>query len=269
MEACLAVRAGQRLKVGDQVLVFGSGRPHLAGITALHPADSLRSIFETKSFEGVYADHELWHAIGCYWELGMRGTPPPLAMAKCDTAGPMEGDLTLAIQALPASAVTLGGAGDTLSNAELDSLAMQVEDSVPPAFGREPVLRFGRRYRSGGREVIDLFLGRATYHRRELGAPIDSVDICRVFLSQGRVLALQRISRATGRMEHVDVEPPDLNESNWFAIAEQTLGFLSLDGGTTWDRLSVDLGFEGIQWAIRRLAGETPTRWEFYLYTSH
>src|SRR5262249_23576786 len=134
---------------------------------------------------------------------------------------------------------------------------------------REPVLRFGRRYRSGDREVIDLFLGRATYHGRGLDAPIDSVSICRVFVSRGRVLAQQRISRVTGRMEHVDVEPPDLNQNNWFAIAEQTLGFVSRDGGTTWDHLSVDVGFEGIQWAIRRLTTGRPARWEFYLYTSH
>jgi hypothetical protein len=267
MEGCLAVRAGQRLKVGDQVLLFASGKPRMAGISALHPADSLRRVFETKGFQGVYADRKLWPEIGCYWALGMRGMPAPLAMAKCDTSVSLEDELPLAFQALPAAAVVLGGAGDTLSKSELDSLAARVSDSVPPAFAREPALRFGRRYRSGVHEVTEMFIGRASYRRGS--ASIDSMDICRLFLTQGRVLALQRISRATGRMEHVDVEAPDLDESNWFAISEQTLGFLSLDGGTTWDHLSVDVGFEGIQWTIRRLAEGTPTRWEFYLYTSH
>jgi hypothetical protein len=90
-----------------------------------------------------------------------------------------------------------------------------------------------------------------------------------VFLYRGRILASEEYFRASGAEEHVDVEPPQLNESNWFQTSVETLGFLSLDGGVTWYWLNADVGFEGIDWYITRLVKGLPQAWEFYLYTYH
>ena len=117
--------------------------------------------------------------------------------------------------------------------------------------------------------VLPFFLGKPAENASGTGAPIDSIEICRLYLRHGRVLWVERFSRKSGREEHVDVEPPQLDEKNWYLTSEETLGFLSLDGGATWDRISVDVGFEGISWAISRLAQGVPRLWEFYIYTYH
>jgi len=271
MGGCLAIRAGQRLGPGDSVLVFAAGKPERwMRISAVVIGDSAKRIFDQRGFDAVYSDHALWNRIGCCWGLGVRADPPALSIARYETPDSSGEELPLGIQGLPASAQSLGGDGRPVGPQELGAFERRIAASVPKAFARGKLLRVGRRYGAdpdGG--LIELLLGKPAENASGTGAPIDSIEICRLYLRQGRVLSVERFSRASGREEHVDVEPPQLDEKNWYLTAEETLGFLSLDGGATWDRISVDVGFEGISWAISRLAQGVPRLWEFYLYTYH
>lgn len=270
-DGCLAIREGQRLRAGDRILVFAAGKPaRVRRVLYVLGGDSARRIFDKRGFQGVHADKELWNRIGCYWGLGVRGEPPAISIARFEADGAADAGLPLAIEGLPASARTLGGDGMPLNRRELGVLERRIWSIVPKAFSQGKLLQVGRRYVSGqDHELIELLVGKPAANTSGSGAPIDSIDICRIFLHNGRVLSVERFSRASGREEHVDLEPPQLDESNWALVSDETLGFLSLDGGVTWDRLSVDVGFEGISWTISRLAEGQRPRWNFYLYTQH
>jgi hypothetical protein len=99
--------------------------------------------------------------------------------------------------------------------------------------------------------------------------PFDSVQICALFTHSGRVLAVDRFSRVTGVEERVDTEAPALDGKNWFEIQDETMGFLSVDAGATWNRISIDIGFEGYLWSIRSLTIDLPEVWSHYLYAAH
>lgn len=270
MDGCLAARGGQRLEHGDSVFIFEAGKPVMTRrISYVISGDSAKQIFDERRFDGVYRDKALWNRIGCYW--GLRSCQPPFSLARYETAdSAKEGGLPLAIEGLPASALKVGGDGRPLDRQELGALEHRVTAFVPKEFSRGKVLRVGRRFGSGlGHDLMEVFLGRPFYDARGVGAPIDSIEICHLFMHNGRVLAVERYSRVSGQEEHVDVEPTQLDESNWFLGSVETLGFLSVDGGRTWDRISIDVGFEGISWAISRLTEGLPQLWEFSLYTSH
>ena len=79
----------------------------------------------------------------------------------------------------------------------------------------------------------------------------------------------QEFSRSRDVQEHVDTAPPELTVSNWTETPEQTLGFVSIDGGESWQRLTEDAGFEGIRYAIQTLGSELPPEYERYHYTPH
>jgi hypothetical protein len=48
----------------------------------------------------------------------------------------------------------------------------------------------------------------------------------------------------------VDTAPPTLNDDSWYDTADHTLGYLSLDGGNSWQRAVENGGFEGINFKI-------------------
>ena len=174
--------------------------------------------------------------------------------------------MSLAIEGLPASASTVGGDGKQLDRMGLHILERRIEGVVPNRFSEGRVLRAGWGYGTGkGHALAEVFLGKPF----GVGTPFDSVQVCRVFLHNGRVLCVESFTRISGEEERVDTEPPRLNERNWFLLTEETSGYISLDGGTTWDRVSVDCGFEGIVWSISRLAKGMPRLWGFYLYMAH
>jgi hypothetical protein len=270
MDGCLMVREGQSLATGDSVLVLTAGRAAAqAHISSSFPAHSANLIFQERHLDGVRADPGLWSRIGCFW--GLRGaTPLPASIARYGTTGSADGVLPLALQSLPARVAEIGGAADTLGPKELSALARRLVPFVPREFSQGRILRAGLRYGSEpGRELLEVFLGNPTYNAPGAATPIDSIRICHVFVRKGRVLAFERFSRTSGVAEHVHLEPPQLDERNWFETTETTLGFVSLDGGVTWDQLSVDVGFEGISWWVVRLARGMPQLWNCYLYTYH
>jgi hypothetical protein len=270
-EGCLAIREGQRLEPGDSIVIFRAAKAAFGTrIAYVVAGDSARKIFDDRDFQGVYSDSALWRRIGCYWALGVRGVPAARGIAHYEPDDSEDSDLPLAIQGLPPSALTIGARSGPLTERELGLLEPGSAGTVPERFLERGVLRAGQRYDSvGGDEFIEVFLGRAVRNPAGRGPQIRSIEICHLFLHNGRVLASEISSRMSGEEEHVDVDPPQLDERNWYQLAEQTVGFLSRDGGTTWDRLSIDVGFEGVNWAIAHLTERMPRAWEFYLYTIH
>ncbi|HMI32035.1 MAG TPA: hypothetical protein VK527_09870, partial [Candidatus Limnocylindrales bacterium] len=242
--SCLAVRKGRQLQEGDSVTLFDAGKAvSRERISYIFDADSAKQVFTARGFDGVYHD-TLWERIGCYW--GLRGdTPPSIARYGYDNGG----QVPLAFKDLPRSAIEMGSDGQPLDDEDLSKLALRVAASLPRSFVKGKVLKAGRRYQSAeGQEFVELFLGKPSYSTKAGSAPIDSIEICQMFIRGGRVLATAQFSRASGVEEHVDFEPPQLDETNWFTDTVETLGFLSLDGGTTWCWISADVGFEGINW---------------------
>jgi hypothetical protein len=263
---CLAVPGGRQLVQGDCILVFVAGQPARTGRVSYRvDGDSARRVFDERGFKGVYSDPALWDSIGCYW--GLRDADRLRSLARYEPVESTDEDLPLAIEGLPPSARVLGGDGVPLDREELDGLLGRIANSVPPKFSRSRILRVGRRYgsREGG-DLVEVFLGNPAYRSHGAGAPIDSVEICHLFLREGRVLAMERFSRSSGREEQLDAEPPQLDSGNWFQDPVETVGYVSLDRGATWDRLTVNPGTEGIHWAIWRLEQGIPLVWDSYVY---
>jgi len=265
---CLRV-PGEPLREGDSVGVFDVGKAFArVRIASMSDGDSAKQIFDARGFRGVYPDKDLWKRIGCYWCLRAEGATP---FAHLDLPESDNGDgVPLALRDLPASAVPIGGDSEALHKDEVDRLVRKAASSAPRSFLGGRTLEAGRRYRApGGEEVLEIFLGIPAYPARGGGAPIDSIQICHLFMSREQVLASEVFSRTSGAEEHVDLEPPQLDETNWFETGVKTLGFLSLDRGKTWYWIHVDVGFEGIGWDISRLGKGMPPAWGFYLYTQH
>ena len=268
---CLVVREGQRLEEGDRIQVFAAGRPSATRrIASLISADSARRIFDTRGFHDVYRDRALWTRIGCYWFLRDAAPPPIAALARLDWPDSLNEDAPLALDGATARALTAGGEGTPLSPAEIAAVERRHAARLPSAFASGKRLRAGRRYPAGGgHELLEVLIGKPFESPGDPGPPVDSIAIRRLFLDAGRLLAIDTLFRASGVEEHVDVEPPQLDEDNWHQISEETLGFVSFDDGASWARLTVDVGFEGVFWAIRQLDGGRRERWSYYLYTRH
>jgi hypothetical protein len=269
-DGCLAVRKNLSLKPGDQVLVFAADTEAVVRrITNVIDGDTLKTIFDQRRFDGVYADRALWARIGCYWGLGMRDDPPALAIARYEPCRD-ESPSVLAVDNLPRSALAHGGNGRRLGPQELSQLEARCASFLPRGFSNSTLLLAGRCFESvPGHKLVELLLGRPFGGAGDPGAVIDSVQIVRFFLDNGTVLCSAQFSRVSGQEERVDTEAPQLTSTNWYENWDDTLGFLSFDRGATWSRLSVSVGFEGFAWAISELAPGMPELWSFYLYTSH
>src|SRR4029079_13597890 len=79
--------------------------------------------------------------------------------------------------------------------------------------------------------------------------PIKRISIRRFFLIDGRLAASESYDRESGVEERADTGPPELTPENWSrSETEETVAFVSRDGGHSWERLSTNGGFEGIHW---------------------
>jgi hypothetical protein len=268
IEGCLSVGKGQRLEAGERVLVFEPGAPAaFVAISRLIPTASARRIFEERGYRGVYQDSVLRDSVGCSRNFTFEEAA---WIARLEAGG----GLPVAIRALPRDAWIAGGMGHVLSPADLARVVEEIGARVSPKFTAPGVLRVGYRFPSpGGHDITRLFLGRAFYRKgaQTPGAPaaIDSIQICEAFLHRGRLLGTEEYSRISGEMERAETEPPELDTRNWHDVQSQTMGFFSLDAGITWRHVMVDVGFEGIYWAISGLAGKVSLLWDSYLYTAH
>jgi hypothetical protein len=259
---CLEVASGQSLEQGDTVQIFEVGEPVTTRrIEYLINNRQAEQVFKKRGFEGVYGDSVQWDSLGCYWWLR---ADSQLWLARIRETPTQDVHLPLAIKNVPAGTLTIGGDRKAFTSKELQLLKEKLAKAVPAEFQRGKVLQVGWRYSGRGNELSEILLG------KPFGAtPYDSIQICMLFVQQGRVLTSSRFSRVTGVEERVDTEAPTLDERSWSEIQDETMGFLSLDQGVTWNRLIVNVGFEGIDWDIEALSPNLPSLWGHYLYTSH
>jgi len=237
-------------------------------ITYVVDGDSVKPIFARRAFNSLYSDKNLWERIGCYWALVRLDDPPALCIAQYE---PYREDApyVLSITNLPQSALAIGGAGRRLDPRELAQLEARCGGHVPSEFSNSKLLLAGRRFESvPDHEMVELFLGRP-FGGAQDEPVIDSVQIVRAFLHNGTVLCSEQFSRVSGQEERVETEAPQLTSTNWFENWDDTLGFVSFDRGATWTRLSLNAGFEGLAWSIKKLTRGMPELWGFHLYTSH
>jgi hypothetical protein len=269
-DGCLAVRKDQKLRSGDEVLVFASGeKPVGRKIEYVIAGDSLRTVFRARHYDGVYADKDLWSRIGCYWGLGMLDDPPAESIARYEPEREESPDV-LAITGLPRSVRVVGGDGNRLGPQELEHLRRSCAHFLPSGFSKSNLLLAGYRFVSIPHDTLfELFVGKPFGGAQSPNAVMDSVQVCRLFLANEKVLCLQPFSRVSGQEERVETEAPQLTQANWFENLDDTIGFVSFDDGATWSRLSVNGGFEGLDWAITKLTSGMPRLWSFYLYTRH
>jgi hypothetical protein len=176
----------------------------------------------------------------------------------------------MAIRGIPKDARVVGGKGVRLRPAELTKLAMRVRPRLSRRFDGPDILLSGLRFEQvNGVGITRLFLGRPFYRRTGTGAPIDSIQICEAFVDGDSLLATEEYSRVSGELERAETEPPELDVENWHEVQRQTIGFFRLERDKAWRHLTVDVGFEGINWMVVGLSPGMPIQQHYYLYTSH
>jgi hypothetical protein len=266
---CLLVRDWQRLRFGDSLTVFAPRAPaRVRRVEVLLDPLDAKQIFDSRGFESVHRDRELWKNLGCYWALGQPVPPIATRLAALGESDTPDQDL-LALEALPPRALRIGAESTPLTASELRAVEQRFRSQLSRGFAQGKVLRAGRRFRAThGGELLEVFLGKPFESPADSGPPIDSIRISRLFVRGNRLIAIDSLFRASGAKEHGVVEPPRLDETNWYQTPDQTLGFLSFDGGHSWFRLGLDVGLEGFHWNIWRLGQHSPT-WDFYIDVPH
>ena len=261
---CLAVHENGILSENDRVLIFGRGRPaRLATVGRMLLTAEAQKPFDSLGFLAVYRNETQWREIGCYWPLKGPDAPPRIAKLPEEALG-------LALYDLPTSAIVMGGAATELTDPEVAEYLRLLQTLVTAECVAEQSLYVGKRYGPvRGHEFVEFFVGAPHYADLDEGSVIDSIQICKFLLHNRRSVEQQEFSRSRDVQEHVDTAPPELTVSNWTETPEQTLGFVSIDGGESWQRLTEDAGFEGIRYAIQTLGSELPPEYERYHYTPH
>jgi hypothetical protein len=284
--SCLGIYPGTSLALKEKVWIFSSGlSPILGEVVHIVPAAKAQKKFEDLGFDKVWHDKPLWAEIGCAHSF--RGDMPE-SLARVAPEPGDSFDLGFAIRDLPAGAWISEGRGGSVSMGVKDNpyvglVRHLVTDAcyVPDSMIR--VKQFPVRK---GRAIVQLDIGKVKkvspekrrqnieeemrrvekgyaewawpeYKKKKLEEwerkdYVESVEICRFFLDEKRVVKAEKISRRTGVDERVDTAP-DLNTDNWADTTTSAIGFISLNGGKDWDVLLVDGGWEGINYSIQRL----------------
>lgn len=167
--------------------------------------------------------------------------------------------------------LVLGGAAIKLPPAETERWLREVSPSLQDDWRVPTRLAHAYRYtvRGGGPAAVELYVG-LPRQKQSGAASIESIVIKRFFIVDGRVLAGHEYDRVSGREERAETAPPSLTVDNWSASeTECTVAFLSRDRGRTWERLTTNVGFEGIWWIAQALRPGLPRTFEQYLYTHH
>lgn len=298
---CLGVYPGASLALKEKVWIFSSGlSPILGEVIHIIPAAMAQKKFDALGFDKVWRDKPLWAEIGCAHSF--RGDmPESLARVTHETEGSF--DLGFAIRGLPAGALIAEGGEDSVSMSAKDNPYVRlVRHLVTDAcYAPDSLIRVRRFPIRKGRAIVQLDIGKVKkvspekrrqyieeemrrvesiyakwawteYEKKKLEEWerkdfIESVEICRFFLDEKRVVKAENISRHTGVDERVDTVP-DLNIDNWADTTTSALGFISLNEGKDWDVLLVDGGWEGINYSIQRL-DDSIVHYSRSLYTHH
>ena len=171
----------------------------------------------------------------------------------------------------PSGAIILGGAPTALGAQERRRLMNGVRSSLPRTWRIDRTLIRAYRYGpTSGHTVDELYVGLPTLNAAGTSPPIKRISIRRFFLIDGRLSAHEDYERESGVEERVDTVPPELTYENWSqSKTDQTVAFISRDGGHSWERLIMDGGFEGIHWIVQSLREGLPELFHRWLYTYH
>jgi len=234
------------MKAGERLLVFQEGQAP-AGITVTRIGPTSRTA------EAKYA-----------WEL--QGNTAPSYLARL--ARPAVDDIPaaiLAVRRLPASSSVMGGEPFALTATEL---RVHVQKLPPKGRTGQPLI-YGLRYgRNPGSRVVDLFVGYPTYAPKSK-TDIKAIRFKRYSFADGRLAGFDEFRRVSGLEERVDTPGPELTTRNWFDLGTKTVGFIRLKDSQTWYRLTIDEGFEGINYRAAALGADEAPAYEGYHYTPH
>jgi len=213
---------------------------------------------------------------GCDWLFrDYSAVPPddarPIVTAFGRVSNLPESNFSVYFGIVGTSAILIGGAPVALNPADRASVADRVRPLLPATWPRNRVLVHAYRYqRAGGHQAIEVYAGLPVVNGTGAVPPIARISIQRHFLIDDRVAGFDSYERVSGQEERVDTEPPQLTDDNWSrSETERTVAFVSRDRGRSWERLSINVGFEGVHWIVQALRPGTPVVFHRYLYTTH
>lgn len=299
--SCLGIYPEASLKLDEKVWMFTKDiSPTPGKVVHVVSAAEAKKRFDALGFDKVYKDKTLWAEIGCahYYRGDM-----PASLARVTPDSEDSGSLGFAIRGLPAGAWIAEGKGNPVSMGVKDNPYVEVVRHfvTDACYAPDSLVRVKQFPVRTGHTIIQLDIGkvkkaspeqRKQYIEEELQQSermvskerwpkykeeklaeleridqLESVEICRFFLDEKRVLKTEKISRRTGVEERVETAP-DLNTDNWADTTTSAIGFISLNEGKNWDALFVDVGWEGIGYSIERLNGSVEL-FSYSLYTTH
>jgi hypothetical protein len=299
--SCLGIYPEASLKLDEKVWIFSKDLSPMQGkVDHVTPAADAQKRFNALGFDKVYKDKPLWAEIGCAHSY--RGDMPA-SLARVTPDSKDSDSVGFAIRGLPDGAWIAEGKGDSVAmdvkdNPYVDAVRSLVTDAC---YAPDSLIRVRQFPVRTGHTIIQLDIGKAKrasseqrkqyidkelkqsermvskerwpeYKKKELEKlekidQLESVEICRFYLDEKRVLKTEKISRRTGVDERVDTAP-DLNTDNWADTTTSAIGFISLNEGKDWDVLFVNEGWEGINYFIEQLNGSV-VHYSKYLYTFH
>jgi hypothetical protein len=298
---CLGLYPEASLKLGEKVWIFSKDLSPTPGkVVHVISAAIAKNKFDALGFDKVYKDKPLWEEIRCAHSF--RGDMP-VSLAEVAPEPPDSDALGFAIRGLPAGAWIAEGKGESVAMDVKNNPYVGLVRSfdIDSCYAPDSLIRVRQFPVRKGRSIIQLDIGKVEkvspekrkqkideemrrvesvyakwawpeYKKKKLAKWekkdfVESVEICRFFLDETRVLISEKISRTTGVDERVDTAP-DLNTDNWADTTDTAIGFISLNEGKDWDALVVGVGWEGINYVIKQLDGSV-IHYNRYLYTYH
>ena len=296
---CLGMYPGTALGLGEKVWSFSVGRSPMIRkvVDVVRAADAQKRFDALGGFKKVYDDKRLWAEIGCAHSFS--GDMPEL-LARLSSEQKDSSDLGFAIRGLPSDVWIAKGSGGSIPMRMKDNPSVGlVRHLVTDAcYGPNSLVRVRTFPVRHERAITQLDIGmvkklepqekkqriedeirenakwmspeykKKTLEELEKIDFVDSVEICRFFLDEKRVLKGVNISRSSGEETERAGTVTDLNIDNWADTTDSVIGFISLNEGKDWDVLLVDVGWEGINYSIQRLNGSI-VHYDRSLYTYH
>ncbi len=181
------------------------------------------------------------------------------------------GDFPAYFALVESDAIVAGGVPATLGRAARLQLMDIVRPFLPAAWPRDRILVHAYRYAGGsGHQVVELYVGLPVLSRPGSSPPISRISIQRHFLIDDIPAGFDAYERTSGEEERVDTQPPQLTFENWSrSDTEATVAFVSWDRAASWERLSINMGWEGVHWISQALRPGTPVVFHRFLYIHH